>query len=357
MFFFALCKYEFYILDDQMTEERIKHLLSLVEDKSIGVLGDFCVDCYWLLDDGPIEYSLETNKRTFAVKEQIYSLGGAGNVVQNLVDINVKRVFAFGVIGDDMFGREMVRTMDTIGVDTSSLIIQEENWDTPAYSKPLLCFEEQERIDFGRFNQMTGITETILINRLRETIKYLDALIINQQLKNSIYSRNIIKEINNIIFENQSKIFLMDSRDKNDSFFYAFFKINALEAAKLCGEKKDTVESISVEDLKEYAKMIFNKTKKAVFISRSEKGIFLYNGEKYFEIQGILVTEEIDPVGAGDTVTALLASLLTTVATMEEAAIIANLAAGVIIQKLHTTGTATLDEIIKMNKNVKYVYI
>jgi len=59
VFFFALCKYGFYILDDQMIEERIKHLLNLVGDKSIGVLGDFCVDCYWFLDDGPIEYSME----------------------------------------------------------------------------------------------------------------------------------------------------------------------------------------------------------------------------------------------------------------------------------------------------------
>ena len=45
-----------------MTEERIKHLLNLVGSKSIGVLGDFCVDCYWILDDGLIEYSLGTSK-------------------------------------------------------------------------------------------------------------------------------------------------------------------------------------------------------------------------------------------------------------------------------------------------------
>ena len=49
------------------------------------------------------------------------------------------------------------------------------------------------------------------------------------------------------------------------------------------------------------------------------RGILFYNGDKYFEIPGILITEKIDTVGAGDTVTALLTSLLTTTASMEEA--------------------------------------
>jgi bifunctional ADP-heptose synthase (sugar kinase/adenylyltransferase) len=272
------------------------------------------------------------------------------------VDIGVKNVSAFGVIGDDMFGREMVREMNSMSVDTSSLIIQRESWDTPAYSKPFLDFEEQERIDFGRFNQMTDTIENILINKLKEKIKNLDALIINQQLKNGIYYSNVIREINKIIFENQDKVFLVDARDINDSYFNAFLKINAIEAAKLCGEEKEISELISAEDLKRYAKIIFDKTKKTVFISRGGKGIILYNDDKYFEISGILITGKIDTVGAGDTVTAMLASLLTTTASMEEAATIANLAAGVTIQKLYTTGTATPDEIIDMNKTVKYIY-
>ena len=68
---------------------------------------------------------------------------------------------------------------------------------------------------------------------------------------------------------------------------------------------------------------------------------------------GILITEKIDPVKE---VTALLASLLIIVATMKEVAIIANLAIGIIIQKLHKIGTATPEEITKMDKDIKYLY-
>jgi rfaE bifunctional protein kinase chain/domain len=338
-----------------MKELRIKHLLELVKDRSIGVIGDFCIDCYWLLSDGPTEYSIETNKQTFCVKNQKYSLGGAGNVVRNLVGIGVKNVFAFGVIGDDIFGREMVRQLEALNIDILSLLIQEKDWDTPTYSKPFVGFEEQERIDFGRFNQLSEVIENALINKLKEKIKNIDALIINQQLKNGIYSNNVIKEINKIILENEKKIFLIDSRNKNDLYFNAFCKINALEAARLCGEQKKISDTVSIEDLKRYAKTIFNKTKKTVFISRSEKGIILYDGDQYFEIPGILITGKIDAVGAGDTVTTMLASLLTTEATIEEAAAIANLAAGVVVQKLYTTGTAAPNEIIEMNRNAKYI--
>jgi bifunctional ADP-heptose synthase (sugar kinase/adenylyltransferase) len=156
--------------------------------------------------------------------------------------------------------------------------------------------------------------------------------------------------------ENKDTVFLIDSRDKNYSYFNAFLKINAIEATKLCGEKKEISESISIEDLKRCAKIIFDRTKKTVFISIGGRGIILYNGDKYFEIPGILITGKIDTVGAGDTVAAVLTSFLTTTASMEEAATIANLAAGVIIQKLYTTGTATPDEIIDMNKTAKYIY-
>lgn len=343
------------ILDNRMKETRIKHLLELVKNKNIAVIGDFCIDCYWLLSEAPIEYSIETNKPTFAVKKQKYSLGGAGNVIKNLIDVGVKNVFAFGVIGNDIFGREMITQMQAMNVDTASLLTQQENWDTPAYSKPFFGFEEQERIDFGRFNKITSAIELSLIDKLKEKIKNMDALIINQQLKNSIYSDRIIKEINKIISENETTIFLVDTRNKNNIDFNAFFKINAVEAAKLCGEKKEILEPISISDLKRYAKTIFYTTKKTVFISIGERGIILYNGDHYCQIPGILITEKIDPVGAGDTVTALLASLLTTEADAEEAAAIANLAAGVVIQKLYTTGTAALDEIIDMNKTAKYI--
>ncbi len=339
-----------------MTLERLKKILDDIKNVKVGVVGDFCLDSYWLLDDGIPEISIETNKKTFSVRKQKYSLGGAGNVVWNLNDIGVKKVFAFGIIGDDLFGREMLSKMNRMNVDTSSMITQREDWDTVVYAKPFIGLEEQERIDFGRENRINRKSEEILINNLRIKLPELDAVLVNQQLKSGIHSDWMIEEFNKIFSDYPDKLFLIDSRDKNDRFFNAMFKINASEAARLCGVATEISESISVEDLKQFALKIFNRTNRPVFISRGSRGILLYDGKNYHEIPGILVTGKIDTVGAGDTVASAIASSLSTGASFVEAATVANLAAGVTVKKLQVTGTANSDEILDTYKNAEYVY-
>ncbi len=79
------------------------------------VLGDFCLDSYWQLDTGEAEYSVETGLPVRRVRSQRYSLGGAGNVVANLIDLGVGRVQAIGVVGRDLFGLEMLRLLEERG--------------------------------------------------------------------------------------------------------------------------------------------------------------------------------------------------------------------------------------------------
>ena len=66
----------------------------------VTVFGDFCLDAYWLIDDGEPEVSVETALGVHRVRTQRYSLGGAGNVAANLVDLGVGQVRAVGLIGD-----------------------------------------------------------------------------------------------------------------------------------------------------------------------------------------------------------------------------------------------------------------
>ncbi|HQJ75888.1 MAG TPA: PfkB family carbohydrate kinase [Bacteroidota bacterium] len=339
-----------------MTEKRLLEILESIKQVKIGVFGDFCLDSYWLLDDGPIEYSIETNKRTFSVKKQKYSLGGAGNVVWNMADLGVQKVYAVGVIGDDLFGREMLRKMEGLKIDTSSIIIQKNNWDTPVYAKPFFGLEEQERIDFGRNNHIDENTERELLSNIKKVLNDVDALLINQQLKNGVCSENIITELNNLILQYEDKIFLVDSRDKNDRFRNVILKMNASESARLCGIDTVVSESISIEDIKIFADKIYNNTKKPVFITRGGRGIVAYDGNSFFEVPGILVTGKIDTVGAGDTVASAIISSLSAGATIEEACVISNLAASVTVKKLQVTGTANSEEIIDAYKNVQYVY-
>ncbi|HEX7572145.1 MAG TPA: PfkB family carbohydrate kinase, partial [Bacteroidota bacterium] len=161
-----------------MTPGRLSQLIDRIHGVRIGVIGDFCIDAYWQLDTGEPELSLETGKPTRGVRSQRYIPGGGGNVASNVAALGCGEVRAFGVIGPDMFGRELTSLLMERGIDTSGLVIQEQDWETPVYAKPYLAETEQERIDFGRWNTMRS--ESVLAGLVRSALPGLDALIVNQ---------------------------------------------------------------------------------------------------------------------------------------------------------------------------------
>jgi rfaE bifunctional protein kinase chain/domain len=327
-----------------MTRQRLNELLDELAGARVGVIGDFCLDAYWLLDTGPGETSLETGKPTRAVREQRYSLGGAGNVVANLASLGIRSLYGFSVISDDLFGREMLALLKARNVDTFGMIVQNGSWDTPVYAKPYLRDVEQERMDFGRWNRISPETETKLSGALRTIVPRLDAVIVNQQLTHGIYSDGVVRAINAIAAGNPSVTFLLDSRNMSDRFTGMVLKVNALEAARICASPETPAVPLP-RALREYARRIAGKTGRVVFITRSEEGILLSDGRTETELPAVRVEGPTDPVGAGDTTASAIAAALATGATPREAADLGNLAAAVTVTKLRQTGTATPAEI------------
>jgi rfaE bifunctional protein kinase chain/domain len=336
-----------------------KHLNDILEGFSrlrIGVLGDFCIDAYWLLDQAQAERSLETGKPTNAICEQAYSLGGAGNVVGNLVALGVGEVSAFGVIGNDIFGREMLDLLRRQGARSTGMIVQDMNWATSVYAKPYRDLEEQERFDFGRFNKITEETADRLLAAVEEGMKSLHALVINQQLKQGIHSDYLITGLQRLVDRHPDRICLLDARDISQRYRGMIFKLNAAEAARLCGQERVINQAVTVEELTEYARQINAGTGKEIIITRSDRGIMAYDGRTVYQVPGILVMGPTDPVGAGDTTASAITASLAGGATLEEAIEVGNYAAGVTVRKLRQTGTATQSEIKELAGGCDYVY-
>lgn len=336
-----------------MTNDRLPIILSRIRQASIGILGDFCLDAYWDLDTGTPAPSIETGKPTRAVRTQRYSLGGAGNVANNVAAMGAKHVQAFGVIGDDLFGREMVRILHEANIETTGIVIQSDRWDTPIYAKPYLGSDEQDRIDFGRFNALAGSTIAPLIGELEFSLPQLDALVINQQLPRSIYSEEVVSALNRLAEKFSGKIFLLDSRDRSLDFRHMIYKINALEAAHIFGKDVRHNEEVTTAELETYAVSLHRRFDKPVFITRSSAGLFLFDGNESHHVPAIPVEGPLDTVGAGDTVVAALASSLAAGASLNEAGVVASLAAAVTVQKVKQTGTATAEEILTLAKGRK----
>lgn len=339
-----------------MKTQRVREILDRIKNVKIAVYGDFCLDAYWILSPGGSEVSVETGLQAQAVARHYYTLGGASNIVANLAALEPAAIRVIGVVGDDIYGRELTRQLAALHVDTSSLIVQRENFDTVTFAKRYLHDEEQPRIDFGFLNRRSPETDAALITGLRSALETCDALIFNQQVPGSLANDAFIDAVNALFDEFTEKIVLFDSRHYSHRFTNVFRKTNDVEAAILNGVDATPGDVISLEDIKAYAQNLYARSGKPVFVTRGPRGILTVDGAGLHHAPGIQLLKKLDTVGAGDTTMSALGLCLAAGVPCPEAAHFANLAAAVTVQKLFQTGTASPAEVLEIAENADYIY-
>jgi rfaE bifunctional protein kinase chain/domain len=339
-----------------MNEQRIREILERIRNVTVAVYGDFCLDAYWILDPKGSEVSVETGLQAHAVARHYYSLGGASNVVANLAALEPRAIQVIGAVGDDLYGRELRRQLDALGVDTTSLVIQRENYDTVTFAKPYLEDREQPRMDFGFFNRRSSATDEALLAGIRRALETADALIVNQQVPGSIPNEGFIDGANALFAEFAEKVVLLDSRHYGRKFKGIYRKTNDREAAMLNGVEVGLDEGLPLEDVRTYAHRLYEQFHRPVFLTRGPRGILAVDRDGLHEVPGLQLLKKLDPVGAGDTVTSALALCLGAGVSCAEAAAFANLAAAVTVQKLFQTGTASGEEILTVGQSPDYIY-
>ncbi|UCF97272.1 MAG: HAD family hydrolase [Spirochaetaceae bacterium] len=334
----------------------IETILRAFPELHLGIIGDFCLDTYLVVDMSASEISVETGLSTQPVKEQRYSLGGAGNVAANLRAMGVGTIRTFGVIGNDPFGSQMRRIMDEAGILHSELLVQERNWDTHVFTKVLIGEEEQPRLDFGNFNSLQAPTADKLLANLERWIPELDFIIVNQQVFRGIHSDSFRKQLIGLLEKYSDMLSIVDSRSFSNEFKSCIRKINEVEAANLCGKKYDYEEEISLEKACEYGTKLYRRWRKPLFMTRGDRGCLVFESADCYEVPGLLLRSRTDSVGAGDSFLAGAAAALAVTKNLRDSAEFANLVAGVTVQKLFITGTATPEEILSLAGEANYKF-
>ncbi len=329
-----------------MKIERLENLLAKIPSVRVAVVGDFCLDAYWILHPEGSEVSVETGLRAQAVSRHYYSPGGAGNIVANLAALAPCAIHAIGVVGPDIFGTELLRQLGQLGVDTSRLIVQPENFDTYTFAKRILEGSEQPRIDFGFFNQRSPRTQDRLYDHIRAALRSTEILIFNQQIPGSLDDQGFRTRINTLFAETAERKVLFDSRHYGECFTSVFRKCNLREAALLNGDNIPEDHPVTLPEIESYARRLYDQSERPVFITLGSRGILVHDGTLCTHVPAVpLTNKRLDPVGAGDTTLSALALALGAGISPAEAAEFAVLAAGVTVQKLYQTGTASADEI------------
>ena len=334
----------------------IEEILKKINNVSIAVYGDFCLDAYWIMDPDGSEVSVETGLQAEAVAKHIYSPGGAGNIVANLAALKPASIKVIGVVGDDIHGRELTSQLQALGADTGSLTIQHKDFDTYTYTKKIFGDKEDPRIDFGLKNRRSRKTDAELLKNISTALETHDALIFNQQVTGSITNKDFIDECNRLFERFNEKIVLVDSRHYNAGFRNVYRKTNEIEIAALNGLDVSPQDYVSFQDVEKYVSRVYAQFEKPVFVTCGARGMVCIDDSGVTEIQGIQLLKKPDTVGAGDTVISSLTVCLAAGIPPPESAAFANLAAAVTVQKLFTTGTASGEEIIELSKNADYNY-
>ncbi len=346
-----------------ISKAHFKTILNQFHQQRILVIGDFYLDAYWHIDKTRSTLSLETPWYTNPVVEQRYSPGAAGTVTNNLKALGVGSVYTLGVIGEDGFGGTLLNCLEANGCLTD-FMIQVPDWVTPTYLKPMHRGYEGVETEGPRFdieNQapMAEDVETAVIDALQACLPFVDGIIIGDQVPHEnlgVITNRVREALCELAVTFPEKIFLADSRTRIGAYRRVIIKPNRFEA-KHAVQPGWRGHEVDIRAAKQCAVALAAQTQNTVYITLGENGILVYCEGKFTHIPGIPVASEVDPVGAGDSVSAGLVAALCSLrasrggAAAIEAAYVGNLVASITVTKIGMTGTASPGEILERHRN------
>ncbi|MCF2625639.1 D-glycero-beta-D-manno-heptose-7-phosphate kinase [Fusobacterium perfoetens] len=323
-----------------MNKERLLEIISNFRKVNVAVIGDLMIDDYII---GSVErISPEAPVPVVSVKEERFVLGGAGNVINNLATLGVK-TYCYGVIGDDIDGDRLKKSLKLLGVNTDGLIRSE---DRPTIVKRRILGGNQQllRIDWEDPTNINGILEETILSNLRKNIDNIDAIILSDYDK-GVLTERVAKEAIKIA-RKYGKIVTVDPKPSNI--------MNYVKASSMTPNKKEALECAKLPkgtDIDVVGTTIREKLQlDNLLLTRSEEGVSLYDENGVANIP-TFAKEVYDVTGAGDTVISVYTLAKAAGASWTEAARIANTAAGVVVGKIGTS-TATKEEIVDFYNDI-----
>ncbi len=333
----------------ELSRARLGELLARFPGLRVGVIGDLALDAYWYADMTRAVLSRETPHFPRPIVREAYSAGAGANVAHNLARLGAGEVAAFSVVGQDWRADLLAAVLNQAGVNAAHLV-RAKGRVTPAYIKPILegyeSQQEDARLDFGSDRPLPPDLEDALIAALQAQLRALDALLVADQFEvNGAITDGVRDALNALAADHPDKVFVVDSRQRIGLFRPMILKPNRMEAAGAV-DAAPAPGPLTPEALAAIGRALSSRSARPTFITLSEAGVLVVAEGEARVLPAAPVTPPLDPVGAGDAFCAALGMALAAGASPWEAGALANLAAAVVLEKLHQTGTASPAEIL-----------
>nr|WP_320014067.1 D-glycero-beta-D-manno-heptose-7-phosphate kinase [uncultured Desulfobacter sp.] len=313
------------------------------KDLRVLVIGDLMLDEYlW----GKVDrISPEAPVPVVVVEKESHTLGGAGNVINNLSAMGAK-VFAMGSVGTGQAGCSVLKKLEALSVDVAG-VISEPDRPTTRKTRIIASSQQMLRIDREIKHSISAHTLEALTRILAGYIDKMDLVIISDYDK-GLVTRELVARI----VELAKKSGVMTLADPKSMDFSKYMGVTVLTPNKKEAAIAAGIHIQTPEEMEEAAaKLMTVAGLEKLLITCGKAGMVLYETGKPVVTIASKARQVFDVSGAGDTVISLLGLGLASGATFKAAAELANLAAGIVVAKVGTA-TASINELkqcVKIN--------
>lgn len=321
-----------------VSEERGLAIIDSLGGHEIAVVGDLMLDEYlWGAVD---RISPEAPVPVVSLSGESSTPGGAANVAGNILGLGDKPLLV-GVVGNDNYAAIIDWLLKEKGIDTAGVITDPQR---PTTVKTRIIAHNQQvvRADREVKRDIAPELEGQIMTLLADRVKSLKGLIISDYGK-GVITVNLLEKL--IAFCLKNQIFI--AVDPKDTNFPRYKRVSVItpnhhEAGFAYG-----LRIVDEETLFMVGKGLLKRLEaESILITRGEKGMALFTADGEVKLIPTVARKVFDVTGAGDTVIASFVSAVVAGATLEEATVISNQAAGVVVGEVGTAviGKAALRE-------------
>jgi len=307
------------------------------DGKHICVIGDIMLDHYIYGTCDRI--SPEAPVPVVDIKKEEYTLGGAGNVLENLNAFGC-HASLISVCGNDKMGKVATGMLSNLQLGFFKLV-EDNTRKTTLKTRVIASKHQLIRLDSEDKHEIDAAVQAEILSQLSANIDKLNAVIFSDYRK-GVLANSLIKSVIELC-AGHGVITIVDSKAKDLSAYYGadLIKPNKKEASLATG--------ITITDdktlLQACEKIAEITACKYVVVTLSEDGLAIYHKQQLTKMPTRSL-DVFDVTGAGDTVVAALAFGLVNGLTIEQSCDLANHAAAIVVGKVGSA-TATIDEINK----------
>ena len=300
-----------------------------IQNRSVLVVGDSMLDEYWYGDATRI--SPEAPVPVVRVSHKEERLGGAANVAANISMLG-STVQLLTVVGDDAEGHRFKQLLEKFKIN--SLCQVDESIKTTLKLRVVAQNQQLLRIDFEKSPNKEVLSNSLI--QYKNTLPAVDVVVLSD------YGKGGLTHISEMIAEaNRQNIPIFVDPKGSDYSKYAGATVitpNLSELRQVIGGWESESElHIKAENLRKALSLQY------LLLTRGADGVTLFSASGVFSVPA-QAKEVFDVSGAGDTVIAVLATLISAGVPFRDAVEYANKAGGIVVGKFGTS-SITFDEL------------